>query len=216
MITRRLLLSVLAAACFVAISPAKARADAAVDFVQNLAKTAVVDLTGKDINDEERAARFRKLLLSNFDLPSVSRFVLARHWQQANEAQRKEFLRLFEEVTVLTWARRFRDYAGQSLDVGKAQAPDESGVVTVDSSFRQADGPPIIVAWRLRQTGSDYKIVDIVVENVSMAITQRSDFTAVIQRQGMDGLLTALGKKVEDMKAGKVEPAAKTAGAAKN
>ncbi len=183
---------------------ADTKADAGT-FVTSLADRAINGIGRAQIDDEERAKRLRVLLVESFDMAAIDRFVTGRFWKSASEAQQKEFARLFEDLLVYTWSKRFREYSGQSLEIVGSQPQDESGAWPVETRILDENKKPIInVTWRVRQDGGGFKAVDIVVEGVSMAVTQRSDILAVLQREGMDGLNSALKEKVEGIRSGKV------------
>jgi len=69
-------------------------------FIDDLGETTVRSLTGSNLSEAERDSRFRSLLESQFDLPGISKFVLARHWRGASDAERADFQRLFETLLV--------------------------------------------------------------------------------------------------------------------
>ncbi|MGQ0663329.1 MAG: MlaC/ttg2D family ABC transporter substrate-binding protein [Pseudomonadota bacterium] len=165
-------------------------------FITDLARQAVARLTAADLEAAERNHRFQGLLNKGFDVPAIARFSLGRYWRLATEKERAEYVKLFEDLIVQTYAARFVDYAGEALRVTHTRA-DSDGDVLVFSEFERSNGPPIRVDWRLRRDGESFKIYDVVVEGVSMAITQRDDFSAAIQRSGgkVEGLLAALRDK---------------------
>lgn len=175
---------------------AQKRDEAAVGFVQKMGDVALTELTGKNISAKEREARVRELLRKNFDVNAIGRFALGKHWNTANEAQRKEYLSLFEDMIVRTYAQRFGEYAGQQFKVSSAKAISDRDSI-VSSQVVQKDGPPVAVDWRVRNNGGNLKVIDVFIENVSMAITQRSDFDAVIQRGGgkVEALLESLRQR---------------------
>jgi phospholipid transport system substrate-binding protein len=187
----------LAAAVFAAAPAVAADADpAASAFMQRLGATAIQELTDPAVPLAERQARFRALLKQNFDMAAVSRFVLGRYWRSASEAQRTEFQHLFEDFIVASYSARFGEYRGDAFKV-VGSSIDNGGVTIVHSRIDlPASSEQVRVDWRLRGTNGDFAIVDIVVEGVSMAVTQRSEFASVIQsRGGVDGLIDALRTK---------------------
>lgn len=192
---RFLIMTVLA---FMALSPVAALAsDAYVGFVQKMGDQALTELTGKEISDSEREKRVRTMLRQNFDVKTIGQFVLGRHWRNATEKQRTEYLDLFEDMIVTTYAQRFEEYAGQQFKAtGSQPASSKSKDRIVQSQVLQKDGPPVKVEWRVRDFGGKPKVIDVLIENVSMSVTQRADFDAVIQSGGgkIDALLASLRK----------------------
>ncbi len=144
-----------------------------------MAQTGIGFLGNEGLTDEQRTAEFRKLLNANFDMATIGRFALGRYWKTATPAQQTEYQKLFKTMIVKIYSRRFKDYNGQKLEVTAARADGETDVM-VSSSIVPPNGQKISVDWRVRNN----KIVDILVEGVSMALTQRSDFASVIQRGG--------------------------------
>lgn len=187
-----------ALALLLAVVPHTAKADGAASFVDGLGKKALSSLTAHDIAPAERETRVRSLLRSYFDIPTIARFSLGQHWNEATDAQRKEYQSLFEDMIVKTYAQRFAEYSGQSFKVGNS-VPADGGKKDslVSSQIIQKDGPPLNLQWRVRNKGGDMKIVDVIVENVSMSVTQRDDFGAVIQSGGgkIDALLASLKER---------------------
>ena len=173
-----------------------AHAGDAETFVEGLGKKALSSLTTPDLSQAEREKRVRGLLRSYFDINTIARFTLGTNWRNANEAQRAEYIKLFENMIVTTYAQRFSEYSGQEMKVGKATAASERDTV-VSSQIIQKDGPPVAVDWRVRNTNGSMKIIDVIVEGVSMSVTQRSDFASVIQSGGgkVEALLDTLRKR---------------------
>ena len=170
--------------------------DNAAAFVQSLGNRAIAVLTGSGVNQDQRNGRFRHLLIEGFDVPAIGRFVLGRYWRVATGDQRREYLVLFENLLIQSYAGRFGEYSGEKFKVGNTVAVKGSDSV-VHSVIERVDGGPVRVDWRVRQPNSSYKIVDVIVEGVSMSITQRSEFASVIRRNGgnVEGLLTVLRAK---------------------
>lgn len=159
-------------------------------FIDSLAQRAIVGLTAKDIDTADRAARFRTLFTETFDVPTIGRFALGTPWRTASESDRAEYLKAFEDFIVATYATRFADYGGEAIRTTGSRRGDD-GEVFVSSEFVRAQGAPVRVAWRLRPTNpGGWRIIDVIIEDVSMAITQRDDFSSTIQRNG--GRLSAL------------------------
>ncbi len=178
-----------------AAAPARATDDSA-GFIADLGQRTIKVLASK-LSESEREAQFRAIFDEGFDVPAISRFVLGQYWRSATEAQRQDFVALFEAYVVHAYAVRFNEYAGQQLQV-TASRPEGDASSLVQSRIAQPNGaPPLKVDWRVGKTAAGYKINDVVVEGVSMAVTQRQEFASVIQRNGgqIDALLKLLREK---------------------
>ena len=176
--------------------PAETAADPAT-VITNLGNQAL-QVLGKNVGSEQRVARFRQLFTEDFDVPGIARFVLGRYWNIATEPQQQEFVRLFTDYIALAYSNRLAEYSGETLRVtGTRPAPD--GSLVSSEIIRTNGAPPARVDWLLTQHDGAYKISDVVVEGISMATTQRSEFASVIQRNGgqVQGLIKALRQKTE-------------------
>jgi phospholipid transport system substrate-binding protein len=174
--------------------PAAAAADPAA-VVSNLGSRALAVL-GKNAPQSQRVARFRELLREDFDVPAISRFVLGRYWNVATEEQRAEFVKLFEEYIALAYSTRLAEYTGETFKVTGSR-PDADGAIVSSQIVRPAGAAPVKVDWRLTGRNGAYKISDVSVDGISMAVTQRSEFASVIQHNGgqVQGLITMLREK---------------------
>jgi phospholipid transport system substrate-binding protein len=144
---------------------------------------------------EQKEAQVRKLLADNFDIKLIGRFVVGQHWKTMNEEQQEAYLALFEEWVLRTYSKRLGGYSGQQFEIAgvKGLSADEALVTT---KISRPNAPPVEAGWRVRGGQGGMKIIDIMVTGVSMVVTQRSEFSAVIQRQGIDGLIETLRLQV--------------------
>jgi phospholipid transport system substrate-binding protein len=177
----------------------KAQTPAAL-FVGNFAQQGINDILAAPIPNAEKQQRFRDMFKTYFDLPGIGRFVLARYWNLAKPEEQARFTVLFEDVVVYTWSRRFSEYKGQSLMVVGEQ-PDGEGTL-VKSTIIGNNNSRFGVDWRLRKRPEGLKVLDIVIEGVSMAITYRQDYSTIISQTGsFGGLLAQMEKQVAQLKA---------------
>ncbi len=169
----------------------------ALNFVKATAEKGLTFLSKPNSTESEKKAEFKTLLNSSFDMDSIARFSLGRYWNTANSGQQKEYVSLFKKMVINVYTQRFGDYKGQKFEV-KSARPVGNGDVLVMSQIIPVDGSDAIqVDWRVRNKSGKLKIVDVLVAGVSMSVTQRSDFSSVIQRGGgtIDVLIDHLKQK---------------------
>jgi phospholipid transport system substrate-binding protein len=185
----------------VAVPRAQAAQTDAAAFVTAFSQEGITDILAAPIANAEKQERFRDMFKTYFDLPAIGRFVLTRYWKAATPEEQARFTKLFEDVIVYTWSRRFSEYNGQSLMV-QGQQPDGAEGTLVKSTIVGHNNGSFGVDWRLRKRPDGFKVLDIVIEGVSMAITYRQDYSTVIAQTGsFDGLLAQMEKQVVQMKA---------------
>jgi phospholipid transport system substrate-binding protein len=155
-----------------------------------------VEVLAKKIPPAERLARFRQLFRADFDGSAIARFVLGRYWRSASEEERQEFLKLFEDYVVYVYGTRLSDFNGETFRVRSSRTDGDGTVVSTDV-FTAGANAPIKVDWRLIAENGGFKITDVIIEGISLMVTQRSEFASVIQRHGgqVGGLLTLMREK---------------------
>ena len=155
------------------------------NFVSTMARRALDFLGNAQQTQAQKTESFRRLLEDNFDMETIGRFTLGKYWKVATPSQQTEYQRLFKKRVVEMYSRRFSEYKDQKIEVRSSRPEGENDVI-VTSYVVQPGSPEILVDWRVRYKNGRYRIVDVIVEGVSMSVTQRSDFSSVIQQGGGD------------------------------
>lgn len=167
-------------------------------FLDTMRERAIAGLTDTSRSEQEREDLFRDLLNETFDIERIGQFVVGRYWRQADEDDQEAFLQAFEDAIVQRFLPLFSQYKGEQLIVGAAQPDSKNPKFTVvTSTYVDAQGRQVKTDWRLHERDGQYKVFDVVVEGVSMAITLRSEYASVIKNQGgLPGLVVLLRDKL--------------------
>jgi phospholipid transport system substrate-binding protein len=181
--TRRffLILSLVIGSASLTVVPTAIAADANV-FMSEL-WTNAVEVLSKKAPLAERLARFRLLFQADFDGPGIARFVLGRYWRSASEQEQQQFLKLFEDYVIFVYGTRLSNFNGETFKV-RGSRTDESGTIVSTDIVSPGGAAPLKVDWRLVADKGAFKINDVIIEGISMLVTQRSEFASVIQRHG--------------------------------
>ena len=194
---------ILVLAMFATFAPARESAaearDAAALFIEGLAQRAIELMKREDLAPAQREEEVRALLNDGFQMRMIARAVLGRNWRRASTEQQGEFLALFSDYVVKTYAKRLGAFTGQSLNVNRSVPINEKETI-VQTSLQGNSGPDTRIDWRVRQIKDQPRIIDVVVEGVSMLTTQRSTYTSVVARKGVDGVLISM-REVADKSA---------------
>lgn len=150
----------------------------AIDFVNNLADDVITNILTADVSREEKLDRFRTKFTRALDLKNIGQFVLGVYWRKSGPVEREAFLEAFMDFTTKTWADRFGLYQGQKI-VFSGVRNAERNQLYVDSTIQ--NNPPVEVVWRLKQKDDSYRIIDIIVEGVSMAMSYRNEYNSFLQ-----------------------------------
>ena len=171
---------------------AQDNADGAAAYIEDVGDAAVAKLADPGLDAAERRHALNTLSTEHFAVRDINRFVLARYWRTATEGEKQAFQDAFVRTLARHFAPLFEGASEDAFEIVRAQQTsgqdDLLSVVTrIDPPEGASDATGTIpVTWRLRPRDGSYRIVDVVVENVSMAITLRSDYTSAIQNEGGD------------------------------
>jgi phospholipid transport system substrate-binding protein len=171
----------------------------AASFLEQLQEKAASRLGDASISDKEKEDHFRKLFNENFDVPAIGRFVIGRYWRAASQEDQKAFLAVFEDAMVQRFLPLLAENSSERFKIGNV-TPDarNENMALIDSRIDRTEGEPYKVSWRVREKDGGFKILDIVAEGVSMAITLRSEYGTVLKNNGgkLPPLTEALREKV--------------------
>jgi phospholipid transport system substrate-binding protein len=192
------LLGALSFLLLLTVPAVRATAGGPEQFIESLGAEAIEILKKRDeASFTEREAHFHDLLVGGFDMQTISRFVLGRHVRALSEEQFADYYQLFVDFIVRIYSVRFDGYAGETLDVITVIDDPGGDSIVRTHIVPGGGGPEIRVDWRVREREGIYKVIDVYVEGISMLNTQRSEFAAVIERQGVDGLLAELRERID-------------------
>jgi phospholipid transport system substrate-binding protein len=173
---------------------ATAASDGPERFVETLTANALAALKRGDVPSTERQMAFERLVNDGFDLSAISGYVLGQHWKKASESEQSAFRDAFSDYLVLTYAQRVGSAPDARIRVvGSAPAGQ---FWRVGSAVQDQDGRDHRIDWLVRQAGQDWRVVDVLVDGISMATTYRDQFAAVIRING--GNIAALTAKLQE------------------
>lgn len=167
-------------------------------FIEGLGNDVIQILINRDEPMAARKEKFRAEINQHFDLKAIGKFILSRHWRRMSEAQQTTYLELFEEAIIENYAAQFNDYNNQKLVILSARSTTDGGTVVKSDIKRPGKGEPLHIDWKIFNTSKGLKVLDVIVNNVSMSITLRNEYSSAIQnRGGYDGLLDYLREKIQ-------------------
>lgn len=134
-------------------------------------------------------------VLPHFDFREMSQSALGRFWRDASEDQKAGITREFRELLVRTYASALLGYSGQQIEYLPAQIPADATNVMIPTRITSAGAPPVPINYRLKLEDSKWMVYDVVIDGVSLITNYRSQFAAVVRRNGIDGLIATLADK---------------------
>jgi phospholipid transport system substrate-binding protein len=185
------LLVALAAAPASALEPAAART-----FVADIAERAT-DVLSSERPMAERRRALKEILRTGFDLDYIGRLVLGPTYRTLSADQRAAYDAAFRTYVLETYSRRIDEYGGEELRITAAEAAGARDVKVRSRVVGGGQEEPVRIDWRVRERDAGPKIIDVEIEGVSMAISQRSEFSSVVDQRGVDGLIAMLEDRAQ-------------------
>ena len=186
--------------CFLFVAPALGQELKPEQLVQKITDEVLASIkSDKQLaaGDKQKALKLaEEKVLPYIDFEEATRLAVGRAWSQASPQQRKRLVDEFRDMLVRTYSNAIEAYQGQTLKVlpprGAKPPADEA---TVRTQFIRAGGQPLPIEFQMRQTGKTWKVYDINVDGVSLVLTYRTEFAAVVKQEGIDCLIKRLTQK---------------------
>ena len=146
--------------------------------------------------DKQKALKLaEEKILPYIDFQHATRLAVGRSWNQATPEQKQKLTSEFRSMLVRTYSNGIGAYQGQTLKVLPARGKPDPEDTTVRTQFQRPGGQPLPIDFAMRKTDQGWKVYDITVEGVSLVLTYRSEFDAVVKQEGIDGLIKRLTQK---------------------
>jgi phospholipid transport system substrate-binding protein len=173
--------------------PGRASAGAPTEQIQSAVEKATTILKDPKLQTEARRRELREAVYPKFDFPEMARRSLGSHWQRRSPEEQREFVKLFTELVEDAYMTNLDGYQGEKVIIGGEKQDKE--FAEVDTKIITKKGEEFAVNYKLRQAGNDWKIYDVVIENISLVNNYRSQFNRVIAQSSFDELFRKMKDK---------------------
>jgi len=181
-------------AAMVVAAPAHA-AKSPTEVVTGTSESVIAVLKDGSLDTAGKRARIEDIVLASVDFDTLSKLTMARNWARLSPAQQAEFREEFRRHLSATYGRRIDDYRNETVTV-LGTREESRGDQTVKTKINRGGGTAdVLVDYRLRQNAGEWKVIDIVIEGVSLVANFRSQFQDLMAHGGPDKLLATLRQK---------------------
>jgi phospholipid transport system substrate-binding protein len=138
------------------------------------------------------------IVLPHFDLPALSQLTLGKYWRQATPEQRERFTSEFSRLLIRTYSSSLTQHKSAEVEHQLLGMPEDKRSATVRTRVAQPGASAILIDYSLRRVDSGWKIYDVTIEGISMAVNYRATFSDQIRRGGLDALIETLAARNSD------------------
>ena len=202
MLDRKNIIAALLATCLLTLSPAAVRAGVPTEQVRQTADRVLSVLQDSRLKSadkqKERRDQIRQIVASRFDFGEMAKRSLGSNWQKVNNDEQRQFVELFTELLEKSYADQIESYDGEKIVYGRENVSQDQA--DVDTKILTKKGEQISVNYKLRSAGNDWKVYDVVIENISLVNNFRSQFNRVLANASFAELLKKLQSKSVEIK----------------
>jgi phospholipid transport system substrate-binding protein len=163
--------------------------------VDGLANRVIPILQDKSLSSEQKREHIEQIAYEAMDFDTLSKLVLARNWSKFSPAQQQEFVAEFKRHLSVTYGRNVDNYKNEKVKILNEREEGRGDVTVQTKILRGGGSDDVIVDYRLRQRGGEWKIIDVIVEGVSLVSNFRSQFQDIVAQGGPDRLLVLIKEK---------------------
>lgn len=173
--------------------------------VQQTGDVVVTILRDKSLDTDQKRQKIEDVAARNFDFQTLSQLVLARNWKKLSPQQQQDFEREFRTHLSVTYGKNIESYNDEKLVI-TGDREEKRGDWTVTSIIDRKNAEDVKVDYRLRNKDGEWKMIDVIVEGVSLVANFRSQFQDIVSREGPERLIQMLRDKNAKGEAFKTEP----------
>jgi phospholipid transport system substrate-binding protein len=164
------------------------------EVVRTLAERVIAVLKDKGASSDARRHRVEALVYAAVDFETLSRLVLARNWTAFTPDQQGRFRNEFKEHLSVTYGKSIDSYKNETVTI-TGDREEARGDWTVKTKIDRDGADDVLVDYRLRQSGGEWRIIDIIVEGVSLVSNFRSQFQDLLSSKSPDELIGLIREK---------------------
>ncbi len=179
-------------------APERIESEAAIIFVRLMVKQTLAIQNDIETPLEMRREKIQHLLRDLIATKTIGKFLVGRYWREMTSEQKTRYQDLFRQWVVDKYALQLAEASGYAVEVLGTTPAGKRDLFVRTRISRPEGKEPVTVDWRLRNSRDKVKIIDIVIEGISMLVTQKSEFNTILRSKGVDHLITILAGQTNE------------------
>jgi phospholipid transport system substrate-binding protein len=185
---------------FLLFFPFNALADSPTVQIKSTVDQVIQILTNPQIQGEgrkqERRKRLREVIFARFDFQEMAQRSLGAHWQRRTPEEQTEFIKVFSDLLEQTYVDKIESYNNEKFIYANERI--DGPYAEVSSKMRTSKGEEFTINYKLHRVGEDWRVYDLVIENISLINNYRSQFNRILTSSTYDELVSRIKTKLSD------------------
>ncbi len=135
--------------------------------------------SNNNISSEQRFLIIEKTINQNFAGTGIAKFIAGNAWKMASKDTKKDYIKNFKRHLALNIASMMQGYSDQEYKLSNSRV-DENNVILIDMEIFSDTGS-VIVTWRLKESKGNFYVIDLIVADISLVVTKRSEFNSMLK-----------------------------------
>ena len=165
------------------------------EVVRQLTDAVIAVIKNQDLSADVRTTTIVGIVYSYVDFDTLSRLVLAKNWRDLDTSQREHFVEEFKKYLSIRYGRNVASYSNEKVQIVSDRDEGRGDWSVRTKNLSGVPGTHVLVEYRLRQNDGEWKVIDVLIEGVSLVSSYRSQFQVLISKGGVDHLLEVLREK---------------------
>jgi len=165
---------------FIFSIPSHVFADEAKNWLKTEIDKIIYAYQNNDLPNENRFLMIEQTINNNFAGSGIAKFVAGKSWNGASKDTKLEYIKLFKRHLALNIASMMQGYSNQNYELTNSNYDEKNKVSLIDMEV-YSDTGSIQVTWRVKKSKDRYFVIDLLVADISLVVTKRSEFNSMLK-----------------------------------
>ena len=145
----------------------------------------LISYQNSDLPNENRFLMIEQTINNNFAGTGIAKFVAGEAWKNAKQETKKEYIKNFKRHLALNIASMMQGYSNQKYELSKSKIDQKNKIILIDMEIFSETGS-VVVTWRVKESKGRYFVIDLIVADISLVVTKRSEFNSMLKSVNYD------------------------------
>ena len=155
-------------------------ADEPSKWLKNEIDKILISYQSNDLPNENRFLMIEQTINNNFAGAGIAKFVAGESWFKASKETKKEYVKNFKRHLALNIASMMKGYSNQKYELSKSKIDKKNNIILIDMEIFSDTGS-VVVTWRVKESKSRFFVIDLIVADISLVVTKRSEFNSLLK-----------------------------------